>query len=251
MLLITLACIWGSSFILMKKGMFASDGSLIFSDVQVASLRMFFAALVLAPMAIRGFKRLASVKDVFLLMVVGFLGNFFPAFMFTYAETGVSSGYAGMLNSCVPIFALLIGFVVFKDRLTKVQFLGVSVGTVGIVALSIAGKDLEINGDWTHVAAVMVATVCYGISLNFIKHFLQKYKSTDITSIAFFTVLVPSGVIAFCSGSLDVVESNENAISGLMYILILSVVGTAFAVIIFNELISTSHDQPDHQYFFV
>lgn len=240
LLLIVLACIWGSSFILMKKGMFTSDGQPIFSDVQVASLRMLFAALVLAPLAVRGFKRLQSIKDVLLLMIVGFFGNFFPSFLFTYAETGISSGYAGMLNSCVPIFALLIGFLVFKDRLTKVQLLGVLIGTVGIVALSIAGQDLEINGDWTHVGAIMIATICYAISLNTIKHTLQKYKSVDITSIAFFTVLIPSLIISLSSGTIETIMVNEFASSGLMYILILSVIGTAFAVILFNQLISTS-----------
>ena len=239
-ILLFLALIWGSSFILMKKGMFASNGKPIFTDVQVASMRMFFAALVLLPMALKGFKQLQSVKDFLLLMIVGFFGNFFPAFLFTYAETGISSGYAGMLNSCVPIFALLIGFLVFKDRLSKVQFLGVAIGTVGIVALSIAGQDLEINGDWSHVVAIIGATICYGISLNTIKHTLQKYKSTEITSVAFFITLVPGGLIAFFSGVLDVIESNPYAYSGLVYILVLSVVGTAIAVVVFNQLISIS-----------
>lgn len=239
-LLIVLACIWGSSFILMKKGMFTSAGDSIFSDVQVASLRMLFASLVLVPMAIGGFKRVKSFKHVFLFMIVGFFGNYFPSYLFTYAETGLSSGYAGMLNSCTPIFALLIGFLIFKDRLTKIQLIGVLIGTVGIVSLSIAGQDLEIHGDWRHVLAIVIATMCYGISLNTIKHTLQQYKSTDITSIAFFTVLLPSVVVAYMSGTLETIQTNEFAYSGLGYILVLSVIGTAFAVILFNQLISTS-----------
>ena len=67
-MLLVLALIWGSSFILMKKGMFASNGKPNFTDVQVASMRMFFAALVLVPMALKGFKQLQSVKDFLLLM---------------------------------------------------------------------------------------------------------------------------------------------------------------------------------------
>jgi drug/metabolite transporter (DMT)-like permease len=239
-LLIVLACIWGSSFILMKKGMFTASGDPIFSDVQVASLRMLFASLVLVPLAVRGFRRIKSLKHIFLFMIVGFFGNYFPAYLFTYAETGLSSGYAGMLNSCTPIFALLIGFLIFKDRLTKIQLIGVLLGTVGIVSLSIAGQDLEIDGDWRHVLAIVIATMCYGISLNTIKHTLQQYKSTDITSIAFFTVLLPSVIVMLASGTLETIQTNDFAYSGLMFILILSVVGTALAVVLFNQLISIS-----------
>ncbi|MEJ6776599.1 MAG: DMT family transporter [Crocinitomicaceae bacterium] len=239
-MLVVLACIWGSSFILMKKAMFTSSGDTIFSDVQVASLRMLFASVALLPMAIRGFKRIQSSKHIFLFMIVGFFGNYFPSYLFTYAETGLSSGYAGMLNSCTPIFALLIGFLIFKDYLTKIQLIGVLIGTVGIVSLSITGQDFEIHGDWRHILAIVIATVCYGVSLNTIKHTLQSYRSIDITSIAFLTVILPSGIVTFTSGAVITIQTNEFAFSGLVYILVLSVIGTAFAVILFNQLISMS-----------
>ncbi|MDG1777687.1 MAG: DMT family transporter [Crocinitomicaceae bacterium] len=240
MLLAVLACIWGSSFILMKKGMFTASGEVIFSDVQVASLRMLFASIALLPMAIRAFRRIKSFRDLILLVIVGFFGNYFPAYLFTYAELGLSSSYTGMLNSCTPIFALLIGFVIFKDRLTRIQLLGVLIGTIGIVLLSIAGQDLELSGDWRHVFAVVLASMCYGISLNTIKYTLQGYTSIDITSMAFFTVLLPSVVVTFTSGTLETIQINDFAVSGLIYILVLSLVGTAFAVILFNQLIASS-----------
>jgi drug/metabolite transporter (DMT)-like permease len=51
-ILLLLALTWGSSFILMKKGMFAADGSTIFSDAQVGALRMLIASLALLPFAL-------------------------------------------------------------------------------------------------------------------------------------------------------------------------------------------------------
>ena len=59
-LLITLALIWGSSFILMKRGMFTIDGQAIFSDTKVASLRMIIAGIVLLPFAIRSIRILKN-----------------------------------------------------------------------------------------------------------------------------------------------------------------------------------------------
>ena len=79
-LLILLACVWGSSFILMKKGMFATDGSLIFSDGQVGALRMLIAALVLLPFAIFSLKKIKTWRQFLMLSIVGLSGNFFPAF---------------------------------------------------------------------------------------------------------------------------------------------------------------------------
>lgn len=240
LILIVLACIWGSSFILMKKGMFTDEGTPIFSDSQVGAMRMFLAGFVLLPFSLGALSKLRDIRTLGLLAIVGFCGNFFPAFLFTYAETGVSSGYAGMLNSFTPIFALIIGGVVFRDKLTRIQLLGVAIGTVGVVLLMLAGKDLSISGGWSHIFAILVATLCYAISLNTIKHTLSGLSSFEITSLAFFIVLAPSGVIAFLQGSVDTFETNPHALEGFVYIAILSVIGTAFAVVLFNKLVAVS-----------
>ncbi len=239
-LLILLACIWGSSFILMKKGMYAADGTVIFSDGQVGALRMLIAALALVPFAILSLKKIKSWKQFLMLAIVGISGNFLPAFLFTYAETGLSSGFAGMLNSFTPIFAILIGFFVFKIRLSMIQIIGVAIGTIGIVLLMIAGKNLSITGNWNHIFAIVLATLFYGISLNTIKHTLQMFKAIEITSLAFFIVLLPS---FFANVQLDTwgtLTGNKHAMEGLGYISILAIVGTALAVILFNQIISYS-----------
>lgn len=238
--LILLALIWGSSFILMKKGMFTSDGQDIFSDSQVASLRMIFAGTVLLPFAFRSIHKLKNLKTTLFLLVVGLCGNFFPAFLFTYAETGVSSGFTGMLNSFTPIFALSIGFIVFKERLTKIQITGVTIGITGVVLLMIAGKNLEIKGEWSHLFAIVLATLFYAISLNTIKHRLSHLKSLEIASLAFFLILMPSIIVGLNNGTLDTISTNKFALQGMFYIAILSVIGTAIALVIFNQLIAIS-----------
>jgi drug/metabolite transporter (DMT)-like permease len=224
----------------MKLGMFASDGSTIFSDTQVAALRMLIAALALLPFAIRALKKLKPLRNLALLTLVGFAGNFLPAFLFTYAETGLSSGYAGMLNSFVPIFALIIGFVIFKNKLTTLQVSGIAIGTVGIILLTLSGADLTLSGSWTHVGAILIATLCYAISVNTIKYTLQHLSGLEITSLSFMLTIVPSIIINLYSGTLETIQTNEYAYQGLGFIILLSVVGTAIAVVLFNVLISNS-----------
>lgn len=240
LLLILLAVVWGSSFILMKKGMHTSEGFPIFSDVQVGALRVLIAGLVLSPFAIYHLRKIKTMSQFFMLTIVGFSGNFFPAFLFTYAETGLSSGYAGMLNSFTPIFTILIGFFVFKIRLTPLQIVGVLIGTVGIVLLMIAGKNLTITGTWYHIFAIVLATLMYGISLNTIKHTLQMFKAVEITSLAFFIVLGPAIFVNYSAGTWQTIQTNKFAMEGLGYIAILAIVGTALAVIVFNQIISYS-----------
>jgi drug/metabolite transporter (DMT)-like permease len=240
LLLILLACIWGSSFILMKKGMHTENGFAIFSDSQVGALRMMIAGVVLLPFALPNLKKIQNSKQLASLAIVGFSGNFFPAFLFTYAETGLSSGFAGMLNSFTPIFTILIGFFVFKVKLTPIQMLGVFIGTVGIVLLMIAGKSLSMTGTWNHIFAIVFATLMYGISLNTIKHTLKEFKAVEITSLAFFIVLLPAIGANLYFGTWNTIQMNDFALQGLGYISILAIFGTALAVIIFNQVISYS-----------
>ena len=239
LLLLLLACIWGSSFILMKKGMFAEDGTAIFSSEQVGSLRMLIAALALLPISIGKLKKL-SWKNILPLAIVGFCGNFFPAFLFTYAETGISSGLAGMLNSFTPIFTIIIGFLFFKTKLTNKQIIGTVIGTLGIVALVLTGKTASLNGDWDHILAIVLATLLYAISLTTIKNKLSNFNSFEITSLAFLIIFPFSIGGFFLADTIQTFNSNPMAYQGILYIIILSIVGTALAVILFNRIIAFS-----------
>ena len=220
--------------------MYHQNGTQIFTDTQVGALRMVVAACTLLPFAFKGIRKINSFKTFTALSLVGLCGNFFPAFLFTYSETGISSGYAGMLNSCTPLFALLIGTAVFRDRLNTLQITGVVIGTVGVVLLMLSGQDLYMTGNWTHIGAVVVATICYAISLNVIKHLLPGLKSFEIASLAFLIILLPSILIACFQGAIHTIQTNEHALSGLLAIIILSVFGTAFALVLFNLLIRMS-----------
>jgi len=74
-ILMVLAFIWGSSFILMKIGLKS------FSPEQSGALRILFASLVLLPISLKQIKKL-QYKDMKSLLIVGFIGSFFPAFLF-------------------------------------------------------------------------------------------------------------------------------------------------------------------------
>ncbi|MEY4522361.1 MAG: hypothetical protein RIT10_1546 [Bacteroidota bacterium] len=238
LLLFVLAGIWGSSFILMKKGMSYDETHPIFSAMQVGAIRITIASTVLLPFGLFNLRKIKTFKHFIFLTMVGVFGNFIPAFLFTYAETGLSSGYAGMLNSFTPIFTLLIGFFVFKVRLSSVQIIGVFIGFIGIVLLMLAGSDFKSSGTWLQIAAIVLATFMYGISLNTIKHTLQQFSAIEITSLAFSIVFIPSLIANYIFGTVSTLQTNPFALEGLTAISILAIFGTALANIVFNRVIT-------------
>lgn len=240
-MLLFLAVIWGSSFLLMKRGMIDKvSGEAIFSSNQVGAMRMLFASSVLLPFGLRHFRSFNSIKTILSLAVVAFLGNFIPAFLFTFGQTGISSGYAGMLNSCTPIFTLLVGTLFFKQPLVRLQVLGVVIGTLGIIWLVNGVSVVDTSGSILHVLAIVLATFFYAISVNTIKNNLVGIKALKITSMAFSLSFIPALFLFFFFDVPETIVHNPHATNALIYIGVLALVGTAFSVIIFNILIANS-----------
>ncbi len=220
--------------------MYGSNGEPIFSAPQVGSLRMLIASSVLLPWAIKGWQSLQSKKDILYFSIVGTCGSFLPAFLFTFAETGITSGLAGMLNSFTPIFTILLGLLIFQQRLNSYQYIGVSIGTVGIILLVLSGKQSSLSGDTTHILAVIAATLLYAISLSTIKYKLQHYSSMQVTSISLSLIWIPAFLIVLFMDTPTVILENDLASDGLCAIIVLALFGTAIATILFNATIRLS-----------
>ena len=225
---------------LMKKGMYGPNGATIFSAPQVASLRILLASLSLLPFALPFIKKLYYRKNLLPFLGVGLCGNLIPAFLFTYAETGISSGMAGMLNSFTPIFTLLVGLIIFRVPLKLIQVIGAAIGTVGIILLVLLGKSNLLSGNTEHILAVVTATFLYGLSLNLIKQRLSEFSPLEITSLTFTSILLPSLIAFIYFGTPSVIMTNPEAGPAFFYISILGIIGTAMAVFLFNGIIKNS-----------
>ena len=220
--------------------MYAPTGEMIFNPRQVATMRILLSSLVLLPFGVKALKRIQLKKHFFPFLIVSLCGNMFPAFLFTYAETGISSGFTGMLNSITPVFVIFIGFGFFKIKMTYFQILGSVIGSFGVISLLYFGKAVSLDGDWKHIFAVVLATLCYAISLSVIRYKLSSYKSIDIAAIAFLLLLPPSLTIFITEHTWSVFESKENALNSFVAISILGIIGTAFALFLFNNIIKNT-----------
>ena len=233
-ILIGLALVWGSSFILMKRGLES------FSSDQVAALRMFIAFLFMVPFASRHLKKehLQHWKGY---LGTGLLGNFIPAFLFTKAETGISSALTGMLNSLTPLFTLVLGVALFRAKTRWINVVGVIIGFAGALGLLTVGESNEMNRNIMYAIYVVIATICYGLSVNIIRKWLNSVNSITITFWAFLFVGPPAGIYLFTTDFLQRMAEQPLAWQSLGYVTILAVFGTALSVMIFNVLIKMTN----------
>ena len=234
LIFIILAIIWGSSFILMKRGLEA------FSFEQVAALRLTIAFACMLPI---GWKYLRTIKkqNLIYMFIVGVFGNGFPAFLFTLAETEVSSSIVGVLNATVPIFTLILGVIFFHSKIKSSQIVGVTVGLIGAIWLMFPnGFIIEGAVNFKYASLVLIATFCYAISANTIKRFLQDVPSVKVTTIGLGFAGIPSSIYLFSTDFTTRIAEHPLGWSSFGYTFLLAFFGTSIGVVLFNELIKKS-----------
>ncbi len=230
-LLGTLALIWGSSFILIKRGLE------VYAAGEVGAIRIVSAAVVLLPLALPKLKNL-SKRQWKWLFISGMLGSFAPAFLFAFAQTKLESGITGVLNALTPIFALLVGVMFFNGALKRRDIVGISLGFAGTILLIVAGSGGDLGNFNFYAFFVILATFCYGINLNIVKFQFSILKPKLITSISLFLISPIAAWYLFgVSDFVDKLQKAPGAGMALFYVCILGVVGTAIALIMFNRLV--------------
>lgn len=221
--------IWGTSFILIKKSLLA------FTPMQSGALRISFAFLYFLPIAIKRIRNITR-KNIKYLLIAGFIGNFFPAFMFAYGETHVSSSIAAMLNSTTPIFVLITGLILFKSKPSWLNIFGLIIGFIGTLGLIVTDLKTPLSG-WNIGAIVIIgAAFFYGINTNVLKY---KLKDLDGLSIASFSMLFigPWAIIYFFTSDLQMAYANEYFLASTLSLATLAFFSSFIAIILFVTLI--------------
>jgi len=233
--LILLSLVWGSSFILIKKGLVG------LTALQLGSLRTALAAIFLMLIGFGSIKKIKKEQWKWI-AVSGLLGSFFPAFLFAFAELEIDSAIVSILNSTVPILSIIIGFLIFSVQSTKNQVIGVFIGLLGSIFLIGSGASLHAHQNYWYALLPLVATTMYAFNVHIIKKHLQELSALSITVGSFIILLFPSLVVLYFSGffEAELLQQKEVQVS-IGYIAILSVIGTGIAKILFNRLVQLSN----------
>jgi drug/metabolite transporter (DMT)-like permease len=230
---LTLVIVWGSAYFLMKKAL------VTYSPLHTALLRISIGAAAMLPMAIRYFSKV-SKKDIGLLSISGVLGNGLPALLYMFAMQKVDSNVAGILNGLTPIWVLVIGYLLYKQKLNRNKTIGVCLGFVSICFLFLSKGNVQ-SFSLPHASLILLATLCYGINVNIISNHLSHISSIHIGALS----LIGIGLLYFIALCVGVQGESIFTLplftKEMLYIIILGVVGTALSNILFFNLIKRSN----------
>ena len=218
--------------------MFIKKGLLAFTPNQLALLRISVTSIVLLPLLLLKKYRITNKKLWPWIIVIGLLGSGIPPFLFSKAQLYIDSAIAGILNTLTPVFTLIIGIILFKNKAVKIQIIGLFTALFGAVILITLGAG-SINTFHYMALLIILATLCYASSVNLVKEKANKINPIALT-VNSFLVIGFLAMIALPFTEIERTANHPEFVTSLVSILLLSIVGTAIATILFYKLVSKS-----------
>lgn len=221
--LVSVALIWGSSYLLIAYGVEH------FKPALVALLRLTFGAAVLA--MIPAARRPVPRTEWRAIALLGIVWMALPFLLFSIAQQSIDSSLAGMLNAAAPLFVAVVGALLFGKRSGRRQQLGLLVGFLGVVVISwpaVVGAHASVLG----IVLVLLATLCYGFAGNMAAPLQVRNGSLPVIFRAGLVALVASMPLGLAS-----IPESTFAWSSLLAVAALGVFGTALAFVGFTTLL--------------
>ena len=228
-----LSLIWGSSFILIKKGLVGLN------SVQLASLRMIFAASVIYIYSYNSIKKIPK-KSWKWIVITAYLGTFFPVYLISYGQTEIESGLASIITTVTPINTLIIGIIFFSLTFSIKQLLGLFIGLVGAVLLLYEASETNLNSNIYFSFFIYLTTVGYAASVNLIKKYLTNIPPEALTAGIFLSISPPAIIVLYFSDFTDLNFQDPLILKSIFFVLVLGVFGSAIAQTLFNKFVKIS-----------
>ena len=231
--LVILSLIWASSYILIKKGLTG------LTPIQLGSLRVIVTTIIMAPIGYQKIKHIPR-QNMKWVALSAFVGSFFPAYLFAFAETEISSSITAVMVSLTPLFTLLISVFVFGEELLKKQVFGVLIGFTGIIVL-INNELFSSSFNILYIMFIVLAAFCYAVNANVLKYKLSNIPALGIVFMSFLFMFIPAFIIlCFSDFPFSDFTSDPLIIESIIYIVILAVFGTAIAKVLYIKLLAIS-----------
>tara|TARA_R110002153_G_scaffold37939_4_gene110680 strand:- start:1057 stop:1941 length:885 start_codon:yes stop_codon:yes gene_type:complete len=225
--LVLLAAIWGASFLFMRST------SAEFGPIMLITLRTGIAALVLLPWLILQQHTGVMFRHWRTITIIGLTNTAIPFCLFSYSTLYLGAGYASVLNATAPMFAALIAFYWLRDRLLPVAIVGLIIGFIGVLVLSLSRQHTELATNWLPIMAALAATFLYGLAACFSRRYLQ-----GVNALAIATGSQLVATLTLAPLSLFFWPATMPSIESWWQVIILGVACTAFAYILYFRLIA-------------
>ena len=235
--LVFLAAIWGLSFSFIKIatpefGSFA----LAFMRIILAALFLIFVSILMGQGKVL-LKIMLQKDKRWHWLISGLVGQLFPFILYAKAELTISASTASILNATTPIWAAVVAFFWLNKKFSLIQVLGIVISFIG-VSILVSNTSLNASIDYNQSSlmgsgAILLATFFYGYGSNYLKRYLN-----DIPPLQVATASTIYAAIAGLPLALYFWPSTPISTQAWSATLLLGILCTGFAFIIFFELIS-------------
>jgi len=225
-----LSLIWGSSFILIKKGLVG------LTPYQVASLRIIFAATVILLYSYNSLKKIPKASWKWIL-ITAYTGTFFPVYFISYGQSEIESGLASIITTITPINTLVVGIIFFGLIFTKKQLLGLLIGLGGAILLIYEASGANFSINIYYSLFIYMTTVGYAASVNLIKNYLTNISPEAVTAGIFISISPPALIVLFLSDFSSLNFHDSQVINSIIFVFVLGVFSSAIAQTLFNKFV--------------
>jgi len=162
-LLIGIAIIWGSQFII-------NDSAIqVISPYELAFYRVFFGTLALSFII-----ALPQVKEerivwnkhlIYLLLALTLTESVIPFIMNGFGQQEVSSSVTAVLMASIPLMTLILDVIINKRKTSLLEWIGIFIGFIGIVVLVYQDLLRSVDLSLLHIGFILIGAFGFSISL--------------------------------------------------------------------------------------
>jgi drug/metabolite transporter (DMT)-like permease len=227
-----MALIWGSSFLFTELSLELTT----FFGVAFWRTALGGLAMVLLGLLLR--QRFPKTKsEIYHLWIAGLFMSAIPFSLFSYAQQSTTSILAAIIGAATPMFTLLAILVIYRtEKITSNILVGLSIGLVGVAITLGVWQGLGAN-DPLAIAALLMATVSYGIGGPYIRKHVTPMNLPGVTTAAIqvSTSAITLMPLYLLTGPLFVAEPRVETVGAL---LALGILGSGFAYSFFHGVIA-------------
>lgn len=225
--LISLGALWGASFLFIRVAV-PEMGAFV-----LVAARVGLAALALTLFAVAS-RRALKLRGLWLpLLFVGFVNTAVPFSLISAAEVHLTASLAAILNSTTVMFTALVAAFWLGDPLTAKKVSGVLLGILGVAVL-VGWDPLPLSPVvLLSVAAVLGASLCYGVGGVFTK---KVFAGVPSLTLAVGQQTAAAGFMIPLAAT-DLPDRTPSLTAALC-VLALAILSTAVAYLLFFYLIA-------------
>lgn len=224
---LALCVIWGLPYFFIKIAVVE------LSPLLVVWGRLTLGALVLLPVAwwTGGLRNVN--KHIGWLVIFALVELVIPFWLIAKGETLISSSLAGTILAAVPLTVVIIGPLLgVHERIGSRRLIGLFVGLLGVVAL-LGIDSLHTRSEWLGAGCILLATLGYASGPLIVQRHLK-----DVQSLGLVTAATAVGGLVLLVPALLTLPSTFPSISAISSVVILGVVCTSLALVLFVYVIS-------------